>query len=178
MNAGFAKQGNLEMILSKFLKSRNFTKQSAIYFNEEYIWVITESGDMVYMPDFDGERFRLDLQCSDEDLGVCVLSALQKSRKIRFELSRSLIENCKSWDAEQVKILGYKSLRRMYKNMIRVSVQLRNNHLYFTPRRHVKLQAWEGFSDEFVGHEPEVISKFQPPAMIGAAARQAFLRCA
>lgn len=171
------------MILSRFIKFRNFTQQSAIYFNKQHIWVITESGDMVYMPDFNGERFRLDSQCSDEELGTCVLSALKKSRKVEFEHSHlltdgvSLTERCDAWDVEQVKILGYKSVRRMYQNMMHITVQIKNRQVYFIPTRHVKLQGWEGFSDKSVGHEPVVISMFQPPAMIGSAAFQAFERC-
>jgi hypothetical protein len=172
------------MILSKFIKSRNFTKQSAIYFNEEYIWVITESGDMVYMPDFNGEQFRLDLHCSAEDLATCVLSALYKSRRIEFELFHlltggiSLKERSDIWDYEQVRVLGYKSVRSMYQNMMHVRVTLKDKYLYFTPARHVKLQDWEGFSDKSLGHEPVVISLSQSPAKIGAAALQAFERCA
>lgn len=161
---------------------RDFTPGASIEVNLDFVWVWTESECGLWRPDFAAGISRYNRDVEANILGQAILAALAKSRRV--ETDEQLfggmrpIDRIRLWENEEMAALGYKTLRAMYRNMMRVSVERDHGVITFAPSRHDKLQAWEGFARDDADHQPVLIDANASPEDIGEAALLALSRCA
>ena len=170
------------------------TWASAI-FNGDFICVETWSGYRGGShADPKGSQIFLKPDASDEAIGLAVLAALVGSRWVLpaprdgfvdppgLEYDMDLydyklnIERYAAWTKSLMERFGYKTKRALFKNMENCAIDVTSGVMKIIPKRHVKLEAWEGLGPNNAGAVE--ISADSSPAEIGAALRLAFTRCA
>jgi hypothetical protein len=163
---------------------REFVARASIEANANYVWVRTHSESGLSRIDYAAGISRFDRGVPADILGQAVLDALGKSRRVGIDELRLLteglgiVERSRLWDQDEMAVLGYKTLRTMYKDMISVMIRRPPDAIVFTPLRHSKLQAWEGFAEGDKDHEEVVIDAGAMAGSVGEAALVALSRCA
>lgn len=130
---------------------------------------------------------------SDEDLGVAVLDALAHSRfvlgvpradvwthpEVEFDSDlydyKKSAESYQTWIKSLMERFGFKTKRALFKDMESCAIESIGGVIKIVPKRHVKLEAWEGLGPNNAGAIE--IPANSSPTEIGAALRLAFSRC-
>jgi hypothetical protein len=163
---------------------REFFPRASIEVNTDYIWVRTDSDDGLTRTDYAAGIHRLARDVAPNIFGQAISDALARSRRVAYKetslLSEGMefLERVRLWESEEMQALGYKNRKAMYKEMMSVWIRRSNESLLFTPTRHDKLQAWEGFPVGDVDHANVVIGANALPEEVGEAALLALSRCA
>jgi hypothetical protein len=155
--------------------------QAAVYKNDDFFCIKTFSGYRSSHVDPKGKHHLLELNASDEALGVALLDALAHSRFLLPEEDPELFdyqlgaERYHAWVAAIRKQYGYKSKRAMFKNMSSCGVEKVSSLITIRPRAHETLEGWGG---EGINKEDYVVlPDSSSSAELGAALRLAFSRC-
>lgn len=164
-------------------------------FNGDFMCVETWSGYRGGShADYKGQQIFLKPDASDEAIGLAVRDALAKSRWVLgipragsvyppdVEFDPDLYdyklnaERYAAWTKELMERFGYKTKRALFKDMENCAIEAIGGIMKIIPKRHIKLEAWEGLGPNNAGAVE--ISADSSPAEIGAALRLAFTRCA
>ena len=163
-------------------------------FNGEFMCVETWSGYRSGThADPKGSLIFLERNASDEVIGLAVQDALAQSRwvlgtpragsvyppDVEFDSDlydhKLAAERYVVWTKALMERLGYKTKRALFKDMENCAIEAIGGVMKIIPKRHVKLEAWEGLGPNHAGAVE--IPADSPPAEIGAAVRLAFTRC-
>jgi len=163
-------------------------------FNGDFMCVETWSGYRGGShADYKGKKIFLKPDASDEAIGLAVRDALTKSRWVLgapregstypagVEFDSDLydyqlnIERYAEWTKALLDRYGYKTKRALFKDMENCSIETTGGIMKIIPKRHVKLEQWEGLGPNDAGAVE--IPADSTPAEIGAALRLAFTRC-
>jgi contact-dependent growth inhibition (CDI) system CdiI-like immunity protein len=104
--------------------------------------------------DPDGAQFLLATDCDNAVLGRAVLDALARSRFFSIEEVRTngflnpktRDANYANWVAKLMSAYGFKTRRALFQNLHQCDVTATGGTISIVPKRHVKLEAWEGFA--------------------------------
>jgi hypothetical protein len=123
--------------------------------------------------------------CADVDngiLGSALLDCLAHSRfldepELRAELfhPEAVQRSYATWVERLMEFGSYKTRRALFKQMMSCSIKQEEDTITITPSHHEKLEGWSGMG--FTDADNVVISASEPPAVIGAALREALRRC-
>jgi len=154
---------------------------AAAYRHPAFLLVDTWSGYRSSAYDPRGAQHLLPLDCSDAELGRAVLDALNRSHLFSDEEmdttdffhfdNRNRIYD--AWVAKLMATRSLKTKRALFKELDYVEITLRDGTISFTPKHHVKLEAWE----EVPGVADLTVPVSRPPEEIGASLRRAFSLC-
>jgi len=150
--------------------------------NEKILSVSTLSGYRGTVGDPKGVQHDFLLDVADETLGLAVLDCLAHSRfldtpELRAELyppeaiERDEIE----WTKRLMSFGAYKTKTALFKRMMNVFIEDDDGRLTFAPGHHERGDRWdrEGLTDA----DNVLVSAADPPAILGAALREALRRC-
>lgn len=156
-------------------------KYASIYYNIDFFELYTESkSDCVCAQDPKGDDIYLLSDSNYYDIGKALLRALDKSRVVGeensdyglFEIS-AITGRYKGFVEYVLKTYGYKNKTVLFKNMQHCKVKFINNEITISPKKHDKLEGWEGMDKKF----NLVIPSISPPEIIGAAVKYSIARC-
>lgn len=156
-------------------------KYASLQYNMDFFEFYTESkSGYVCAQDPKGEDIYLLSDSNYCEIGVALLRALSKSRIVEkensdysmFEIS-AITRRYKDFVEYALKTYGYKNKTAMFKNMQHCKVKFINNEITISPKKHVKLEGWEGVDPKFDLALPSTSS----PEIIGAAVKYSISRC-
>jgi hypothetical protein len=167
---------------------------AGVIFNGEFICVETRSGyQSGTHTDPKGSQNFLEPNASDEAIGLAVRDALGRSRFVLgvpradvwihpdVEFDPELydyklnMDRYEAWTKALMVRFGCKTKRALFKDMENCAIEATGELIKIIPKRHVKLEAWEGLGPNNAGAVE--IPADSSPAEIGAALRLAFTRC-
>lgn len=130
----------------------SWLRKIAVYRNERFICMVTDSGYRGGMEDpLVRPRF-LPTDASYNDLGTAATEALKASRVMSLDEFRAarpgISERYEERVADAMRSYGYTSKRTFFKNMIMCGVTDEGEVLRITPTRHDRLEGWEGLERE------------------------------
>jgi hypothetical protein len=146
--------------------------------NQDFILLETFSGYRRKLRDVTVPGNFLDPSVSDAALGTAVIRALAASRQIppeefgTFFDVRAGAEHEKRWVSDLKGRFGYKTKRELFRNLMSVSVSLRDDRIEFMPFRQDGVGCWIRTNDD--GIQDVVIDANSEPSDVGKALRQAF----
>jgi hypothetical protein len=154
---------------------------AAAYRHPKFLIVETWSGLRSAAFDPEGAQHLLPADSGAAELGAAVLDALARSRFFSVEEVRtngffnfdSRNRIYAAWVEKLVAANGLKTKRALFKDLDYCEITLADSKIAFTPKHHVKLEAWEevrGIADVTVGAD-------NAPEEIGISLRRAFERC-
>jgi len=151
--------------------------------NQDFIYLITQSGDIERVPDYQcGKEYYLSPEVDDHILGEAVLDCLEACRWITYDDNpdffyheKNVLPKYKQWIENTMKEYGYKTKNKMFRQMDSCSFRQSENLIEISPSKHEKLEAWGREKDD--GIEDVIIPADSTPAEIGAALKLAFSRC-
>lgn len=157
-------------------------KWASSYRNGKLITIETWSGYARQVGDPAGPHYDFAPDESDGSLGSAVLDCLAHSRfldtaELRAELfhPEALSRSYAAWIERLMLRSGSKSKRALLKDMQCCEIEQESDTITIRPTHHEKLDGWSG--EGFIDVDNVVISAKEPPAVIGAALREAFRRC-
>ena len=149
-------------------------------FNNDFYCIETYSGYGLLRDDPETKSHLLTPECSDEVLGITLLTALSASRVVdpddhdffdRDNVSISFDQ----WVGEMMNTYSYKTKRALFKNMLSCGVRQLNGMITIRPSVHDRLDGWSG--NGIAESDYVIIPDNSTPEEIGAALRLAFSRC-
>lgn len=155
-------------------------KMTAVFFNQDFYWFITQAMGMIAVGDFQVEPKFLASDADNPQLGGALRQCLLSSRKIEMDEFQKLFQSGafnvldEKRENEAMVKYGYKSKKSMYRKMNRCSVELVDGKIKIQPMHHKSLDSYTATKD---GPEPLVLDASIGDAELGAALREGFNRC-
>lgn len=164
--------------IRQILKNRK-QKLALIFATPRHILILTQSGLLMEVADILGHWAVLSIDVCDKELGLNIITALEKSRPTHPFLAPELRQPpsqqaYKAWIADIIRNCGYKTKKRLLEEMIRCDVDMLDGVITLVPSERIKPNWWRISKDqsEFV-----TIGSSSSPENIGKAARLALSRC-
>jgi|SRR5690606_17949918 len=154
-------------------------KRASAKRTEKFIFIATYSGRGLLAMDADGAGHVLSVDASDDELGVAVLDAIERSRFLQPEEARRFLspdqvkKNHDDWIKEMLNLFSYTSRRDLFRGMKSCDIRLVDGEIVICPTEHPKLEAWEVLGDEMMIR----VSGGASSSEIGAVLRTGFDRC-
>jgi len=157
-------------------------KFASVYRHPLFVSVDTDSGYLATALDAQGAHHLLPPDCDDATLGRALADALSHSRffsvdEVRngnFFARETRASTYTNWVEHLMRTYGLKR-KALFADLDNCYVTARSGIISIEPKRHVKLEAWEGFAP---GAIPEITASTDAsPGELGAKLREALRYC-
>lgn len=156
-------------------------KRASAHLNPRFLWVQTQSGDGLMLPDPLSCLEVLPSGSPDEAWGKAAIDCLGKSRWIEraqepgfFDIVGRAMPDHERTVSMLLERFSCKSRRAMFKDMKEVSIEEADGVIWLRPMLHLKLEAWG--RDRGHGLEDVSVPATDANELVGAALRAAFDR--
>ncbi|WP_367110490.1 contact-dependent growth inhibition system immunity protein [uncultured Psychrobacter sp.] len=159
--------------------SINFNKKAKVYFSEEFISVSASSLGSLYYFESTFKPIILDIDCTDEQLGRAVLSALEHSKQISIdEFSEGFNSGFfkeqynKYIDSLMIRF-GFKTKKQLFKKIKEVSISKIDDKFQLLSTHQNSLGSFSADNNS----QTIVVEASTTPATLGKLTRDAYKEC-
>ena len=160
---------------------QNISWSSAYCNNDYFMGIHTCSGFRTSAYDPNGKQHFLNIDDSDETLGLALLDSLAHSRFLSLEEVslffdyKLVAQRYSQWVTMLINGFNYPNKKALFKHMKWCNIEMQNHLIKIKPLHHQKLEGWGREKGD--GTEDVFIEATRPASEIGVALREAFTRC-